>query len=172
MGDTTPEKWEIQPPKNFSICVVSTSNPLWNQLKQNTQQWQSIFINASHRGRFPAGEVEDDGNKYSHQVAKQKDYRPKWWLCIISPNKAMLVENAINIIKSRQLILSVWAKDIFRLTQEASSEWATMYYGKQRIMHNYGQLSRGRGGGNKWSCRELATRQSAHWALSKEEHTR
>ena len=32
---------------------------------------------------------------------------------------------------------------------------------KERIMHNYGQLSRGRGGGNKWSCRELATRQES-----------
>ena len=29
-------------------------------------------------------------------------------------------------------------------------------------MHNYWQLSRGRGGGNKWSCQALAT--NAHWA--------
>ena len=45
-----------------------------------------------------------------------------------------------------------------------------MYYEKQKIMHNYGQLSRGRGGGNKWSCRELATQQRAHYTLGKEGH--
>ena len=33
---------------------------------------------------------------------------------------------------------------------------------EERIMHNYWQLSRGRGGGNKWSCQALAT--NAHWA--------
>ena len=72
--------------------------------------------------------------------------------------------------------MSDQTKDILQLTQEASSEWATMHYEKQRIMHNYGQLSRGRGGGNKWSCRELATRQKTHWAkrgtLGKEDHNR
>ena len=40
---------------------------------------------------------------------------------------------------------------------------------KERIMHNYGQLSRGRGGGSKWSCRELARRHTAHSTLGKEE---
>ena len=144
---------------------------------------QASTTNQSHNhGR----EVEANGKKNSHQIWQRKDCRPQCTSgdynhhkCIITTNKAVLVESAMNIIKMRQQILSDQTKDMLKLTQEASSVWATMYYGKQRIMHNYGQLSRGRGGGNKWSCRELATQQraahytgqrGAQYAESKEEH--